>query len=511
MKYKICSCIFLLIVIIHNLLYPQNLSAQQTETLPFSITQIKAYTAYEKLDFQEARKLLETEKEIQTPATCLLLSFADLLELSLHDNLNNYAKFAAQEDKYIEQLNKLRQIYPLQANTLKTTQKLFADYAEAEIKLQWTFIHLKYGHEWRALKSMRAAFKLLKQIEKQAPNFTAMQKSLGLLYVILAVIPENKQWILSFVGLEANQQKGLVYLQKAANSHDFITAKQSQWLLVLVETFIAKNQEKALHYITTYQLHTQTLANQENVLQKILLTWVYLKNGQAKKAITIHQSNAIHKYNLQNYLYAESLLLSNQRQEAKKYYEIYLQNLTSNLYCKDAYYKLFIISYLAENTEKATYYVRQILDKGNTNTSVDRYAQKFAEKNIMPHKKLLLVRLLTDGGELYVAEKELNSMEVEKITDNSTQQEYYYRKARLLHKQDNRGEAVICYKKTISCTNTDSYFAPNSALQIAKICVAEGKRQDALFYLNLLFEYHNYEYETGIRNEGLQIKKELGK
>ncbi len=516
--------------------------------LHFSPIELQTYQCYEKFDFQAANILLTSQKETKI-TNILLANYSSFLQLLFSEN----------EKLYLQLLNN-EQINLLKLEKFKNDTSFLL--CQAEIKLQWAFVHLKFGHEWQAFQGVRQSFKLLKESEKLYPNFLAQQKSLGLLYILLSAVPEQYQWTLSFFALSGNEKKGISYLQNVANNtskNDNFYAKEAQLILVLAQTFILKQTKNALTTIQNYELDAELTNKRENLLQTVILSWSYLKLGRAMQVINLTQKPILKLNNIsllapffnfpnkqnnkQNdlkndlkiryYLYAEALLLSNNLQLAEKYYIFYLnhlennssnntqENLQENLYVKDCYYKLFLINYLGNNMPKAYENLHSIISQGNTKTVADRYANSFAKKNIeklqLLNKDLLIVRLLTDGGEYEKSWAKLMKIDSNNLVNVLEKTEYYYRKARILDKQAKYEDALNAYqnvidfdKKNNSKSGNANYFAPNSCLQIALLYEDIFKEKEkAKYYAKLVSNYKNYEYEKSIEQESKRLLRKL--
>ncbi len=495
--------------------YTTSLFAQtHISSLNFSQIDLKAYKYCEKFEIQEAKNLLQYTKKLsnKTQHTSILVeNYADFLQLMCSENEKQYLQLLDNEAIRLSNLEIIKN---------DTVYK----FCQAEIKLQWAFVHLKFGHEWRAFQNIRQAFKLLKESEKLYPNFLPQQRSLGLLYILLSAVPENYQWALSVFGLQGDEQKGINYLQNVSKSNDFY-AKEAKLILVLAQTFILKQPEKAWLTIQLYDLERKNLAEPDNLLQSFVLSWVYLKAGKAKKVVMFNDQNedkilekGLKKIMpLQIYIHAEALLLTNNLQKSEKYYMLYSKHLEGNLYLKDCYYKLLLIHYLQNNLTKVYEYKQLILSKGTENTSADRYAMNFAQnftKNFTKNaqilnRDLLIVRLLSDGGEYDEALQKLTAIDTNKLNILEDKVAYYYRTARILHKQKKYQMALNNYKIVLSKPLTESYFAPNSALQMALIYVELQQILKAKYYANLVEDYKNYEYENSIRAEARRLLRRL--
>jgi tetratricopeptide (TPR) repeat protein len=91
------------------------------------------------------------------------------------------------------------------------------------------------------------------------------------------------------------------------------------------------------------------------------------------------------------------------------------------------------------------------------------------------------------------------------------QAEYYYRKARLAHKQ-NKPEAVQLYQETIVMTGQDNwYFAPNACLQLGYIYQSQNKVKEAEEYFQRALAYRRHEYKNSIDSKARSALAQLGR
>ena len=372
----------------------------------FSEVAMQRYKQCERFEFTSTNSFLE-ETVARQNMSLVVENYANFLQLLCSENEVLYKKLAHYEEDRVDKIH-------------EQGSGATYNFCQAEIKLQWAFIHLKFGHEWHAFQNIRHAYKLLKENEKLYPTFLPQQRSLGFLHCMIAAVPEKYQWALSWVGLQGNAEKGIHYLQTVAKSTDFY-AQETQFLLALIQTFILKKPEKALQTIEFYELNKKVAENPQNLVHSLALSWLYVKLGKAKQLLEINQAlqqerpTLLHMQRcdmlLRSYLYAEGLFLTGNFREAEKYYLLYLSTTTGTLYVKDCYYKLALLYYLQNNMPKAEIYRDFIVEKGATNTTADRYAMRFAEKKQFPSKNLLHIRLLVDGGEYQAALQKLTQFD----------------------------------------------------------------------------------------------------
>lgn len=468
-----------------------------TKAQQFDSNLVLAHTENLNLCTQKARNLLVMSK--LSGEKVILQNYTVCLPLLLLENEKEYNLQANQEEKL------LNLIEALESNASN-------DFFWAEIKVQWAFLHLKYGHEWKAFQSFRQVYKLLKINMIKYPNFLAQRKTYGLLLVLLATVPENYHWALSLFGLEGNEEQGLKYLQEVAESKHFY-ATEAQFLHCLLASFVLKKYNKALELLAVYNLIEKAKQATNPALLTYLVASICQKSGSAKIALLLVESPNLSKFcsnfPLIEHLRAESALLVGNYEQASKAYQNYLSICGNDLYVKDSYYKLFIIFHLLNEPQKAQNFLKILLTKGNTKSSADKTAQNFASNYVAAPKPVLLkIQLFTDGGEY---EKALQMLEKQQLADFSKQEhyEFYYRKARLLHRMGKYEEALLAYKTVLDLPyQKATYFAPMSALQTAFIYEEVQKdRTKAKIFASKVLDYQGYEYESSMRNEAKKLIK----
>ncbi len=407
-------------------------------------------------------------------------------------------------DNYV--FNETQAIDQLQ-NLPNTETKLFF---QAEILVQWAFLHLQYGHEWKALQSFRQAYKLLKTNQLQYPHFLPQQKTDGLLQVLLAAVPTNYQWALSLFGLQGNEKEGLAKIALVAKSQNFY-ALEAQVLHVLLTTFVRKRHTQSIELLTNYQLLAQAQRPETPAFVTYFVALLCVKSGKAAQALTLLANTNLNSICLAlptlPHLKAEAHLLVGNYAQAQTLYEDYLAHCPNNLYVKDSYYKICLVALLQGNAAKALQTMPLIHQKGDTRSNPDKTAQKFATTaQPLPHPTLLKIQLWTDGGEFEKALQLVEKQELKNFTSKE-QYEFQYRKARLLHRSQQHDKALAAYQTLLDLPYLpETYFAPMAALQLA-ILYSEvyGQPQKAKLFAQKVLTYSKYEYESSMRQEAKKI------
>jgi hypothetical protein len=108
-------------------------------------------------------------------------------------------------------------------------------------------------------------------------------------------------------------------------------------------------------------------------------------------------------------------------------------------------------------------------------------------------------RLHTDGGYFRQADQALTAFDLRKEQTTKDKIEYFYRKARVQHGLRNLNEARIYYQKTMELSgNLPYYFAPNAALQLGYMALAEKDLVQARYFFKKALAYPQHDYKRSI-------------
>lgn len=500
----------------------------------------KIYNEIFDLEFNYDNSIIKKETDkIKTPLYLVVEDFRDMLFILLTEDKKNYEKLEKKEEIRLQQLEKFKD----KKNTYHKEYK----WAKAEIKLHWAIIKLSFDEKWASAWRVRQAYKLLLENEKEFPNFIEQKKSLALLQIALASVPQKYQWALDLIGMEADLESGIKNLQKSTSKTHFFQKETLLWQ-ALLQTYLV---EDLIENGNTSKQIAQNLTKKHPSEKLVLLvsSLVMMKNESHKTALLAWQNYARNYQNNKltfekkehfslEYLLAELYFYSEKPKKAKFHYLNFLRNTKSNQnrnFTKDAYYKLFLIEWLREkkntinesneitsqNVKENTYF-NSISAKGISKTAVDKNAKKFVESinesNHLPNKELYQARILTDGGNYQKALETLNQItnsELQKWEQEKqfeTILEYKYRKARVLDKLNQTNQAIYSYKETINYStlhnqNEIHYFAANSALHLGFIYQNTDKKLAKTYFEKAIsFEGHQYE-ESIIQKAKLALKK----
>jgi tetratricopeptide (TPR) repeat protein len=440
----------------------------------------KAYDLALNLQTAAARDLITDPK---TAEEYYVLSLSETIELLITEDLEKFHQF---EKHFLERIDKKIKGPDIQYQFL-----------HAEMQLQWAFIYLKFGHELDAALKLRQAFQSADECRRKNPKFIPIRKTTGLLEIIIGSVPEKYNWVLGVMGMEGAIPAGLKDLEMVRNSQSSV-AYEGDLLFSLVQGFI-------------FQKPGEGLAEIQRLLEKrphdgllsFLGASLAIKNSQSEVALNLLDTLAskhpgIHLY-YADYLRGEVYLHKAEYINAIASYRWFISHYKGQNYIKDAYYKIGICYWMNGNTNDAMAVFKEAKNKGKDATEADKHAARSLSDPILPHVLLSKVRYFTDGGYYSEASVILETISPADIPEKRDQVEYYYRKSRLAHKQNQIPAAKLFYRQVIDMAGDESwYFAPNACLQLGFIAVAEGNTNEARSYFKHALAYNRHEYKNSI-------------
>ncbi|MFN6943839.1 MAG: tetratricopeptide repeat protein [Cytophagaceae bacterium] len=426
-----------------------------------------------------------------------LQNYADVLKLFINEDPELYKTLAPNEEVRLSRIKKLSN---------KSPYYLFT---QAEIKLQWAFVKMKFGDDLGAVWSIRQAYKLLEENQKKYPDFTPNQKSLGLLNVLIGSIPEKYSWVASLAGMYGSINHGVAMLDKVIKE-DPVYKLEARMIRLGVDYYILHSEQTSLSSIKN--LKDQ---NQDNLLINFMYASVLLKESYNEQALEVIESipkgNQYMALPFLHYMTGMVYLNKGEYNKARINFNIYLKEHKGKNFIKDTYYRIFLTHWLSNNDKEAEESLAKVIQNGVAIYDADKYADNFAKNRDFPHKALMEARLYTDGGYYSKAKTSLSSMVNQKISSRD-KIEYYYRYARIYHKTHELERARDMYLKTIEESGAlPYYFAPNSALQLGYIFKEENNIEEARNYFNLALSYKNHQYKNSIDNKAKAALSELKK
>ncbi|MEQ8361096.1 MAG: tetratricopeptide repeat protein [Cytophagales bacterium] len=417
----------------------------------------------------------------------------------LAENYNDFLFLLINGNSELFQLFKKRHAQRLENIEVSGSREKIKNFCAAEIDLQWALIHWRFGEYLRCGVLLRRAYKSLIDLQSKHPDFIEVNKSLGLLHIILSAIPEEFHWLTNLFGFENNFDRGFKELSKCVDRENDFQLEASLFLSYVYIFILDQKEEgfKVLEHIAPFDTKLASLS---------FIIFCH-KAGENEKGLQeIYKNKWIfppkHLEPIVSLLRGELHLKKLEYEDAIFNYKNFLLTYSGKGFVSNARLKLLYAYYLLGDLSKTDLEMnRKIVDESDLIVS-DKYAQKFFGDKKLPNKVLLKSRLLFDGGYFEEARNQIQLYALSSKKDLEHEIEYYYRLARIEQSLKNFELCIPAFKKCIEIQGDASfYFAPNSCLQLGHIYSSKGEKEKAVFYYNQALEYRKYPYSQSIEHQ----------
>ncbi len=459
-------------------------------TFSYNHNLLEAQKLIAQLRLKKAAEILESERKINPDNAAIdyLANYIDFYTLFMNQDEEELKRLEPNKSVRISRLDKIPVSSP------------YHDYAQAQLYLQWAFIHVFHEHYLSAAVELRHAYQLLTANVRKFPAFAPNQKDLGLLKTMLGAVPENYKWVLTLAGMKGDVTEGMRMIREfneMSLSHEWQLEEQSgkYYYVLLALNFAGK--EETWKYCEMFTRSAST-----NLFETYLRAYVSAKCGYNDEAIaTLSKRPADSDFPVFYLLdYHMGICKLNKLDDEA---DLYLKKVVSfykgKSTVRDAYKRLAWYNLIKGYPDKYKIYRNLSIKYGSPLTDEEKQAEKEKRKNYLPNIELMKARLLFDGGYYAKAEETMKTDATHNLVNTYQRIEYHYRLARILHEQKKYSKAIDEYQKTVDLTgNENFYFAPNSCLQLGIINEKLGFIKTAKLFYEKTLSYKSYEHQSGI-------------
>lgn len=454
----------------------------------------QAYHSSLSLRFDEAQLLLDQIKE-QAPSNLVVYhveNYIDFFKLYLCEDQETFKQFKDVKNERMAHL---------QAGDADSPYYLFA---QADMRLHWALIHLRFGEYLSAFTQVSKAHKLLKKNIERFPEFMPNYKDMGILHAMVGTIPDSYKWGIKLLsGLEGTIEQGRKEIEKVlayAQTNDFLFEKETLALYAFLLLHLDNQEMRAWEVIRSGGLQPET-----NPLHCFVMANIAMRTGHNDQAIRIlsrkPQSAQFFPFPYLDYMLGLAKL-RRMEPDADQHFSAFLTHFKGRHFIKEAYQKLAWHELIHGNPQGYELYIKNCLFKGHDEAGGDKNALKEAKAGVLPEASLIKARLLFDGGYFEKAKAVLEKQDASSFCHQSSRLEYTYRLGRVLHGLKEYKAALAFYQKTISSGRFEPYFfACNAALQSGIIYEKMGKLELAKSYYHTCLDLNPEEYRTGLHQK----------
>lgn len=336
---------------------------------------------------------------------------------------------------------------------------------------------------------------------------------LGLFKFALSQVPSSFKWALNMIGFDANREKGLKYLELAAEKGIRSKVEAEYYLSQIYSDFMFdyENASKLL----------QGLNNRypNNILFQYSAAVLFLKERQLSnsenllKRLLKNKDNSFRQiFAFSNFLLGDINFRRNDFAEAVRYYDLFLNSKTSNDYKGIAAYRQGLSYLFAGDKEKSKISFR-LTGKGNPSIDDDFYAERKGEEVLKRDlsesgAKIIQYYNFFHANELKRGEDSLSALLNLNLTDDEKGEIYTYLAEILNARNDFAGGYEYAMKVTSLKVKNETWIYPYSYYYAAFAQYSLGNPKKTKELLEKGEEFTDFDYKSKLTSliENLKSK-----
>lgn len=397
-------------------------------------------------------------------------------------------------------------------------------FCQAQFKLQWSLIHLKFRDYMTGFREARSAFGILRESHQKFPDFIPTRAGMGVMNVLIGSIPDNYQWIARMLGYNGSVEEGLKMLesslQVALNEPSYFWLEEE---IVFYLSFIYINldsgKQRALsfrdNYLKTKKMNLKGL----QPIHAYAFSKIAMLTGRNDEAISIllHKKTFPDQEDFTYLTYMLAIAYQNKLSDSCiLYFDKFIAYPGIRNFRKASIQRKAWQYLINGDKEKYKATITQVLSTGQTETDADKQAEIEANSGKAPNVSLLKARLLFDGGYYRQALATLQTEEgAAAMTTKLERVEFYYRLGRIYDEMGSDSNAIKYYSLTMKeGSDLQEYFAANAALKLGNLYEDQKNYVLANQYYKRCMEMKFTEYRNSITQKakvGYERTKKLMK
>lgn len=370
----------------------------------------------------------------------------------------------------------------------------------------------EYAQAAKDLYATHQAFLVMKSIHPAHPS-TEMAE--GFFCVVAGQVPDKYQSLVKIAGIRPQHSDGFAVLERTyrRNQSGEDPARLEAGLLWVLCLWEFSDDTEELW--NAWKVLRENGRLESLLLVKYLGVMAAFKTGHAGEVTNLLENLNLDQLNRLPHFYLQrgKSRLYRRERACVSDFDRFIQMQGSGNFVKSAWLRKGFYYSLVEEQENALTCFQMVLSSGNDQNWADRQAVREVQENPEPDPLLLNLRLLYDGG--YYQEGEAlirQNLLVAGGREPAFQMELYYRLGRCLEGLHRTDEAIAAYERVVKEYEVlPSYMVPASGIAAAKLCIASGKQEKALRFLDLSEKANKYGYQKTYERQIQSLKRQLSK
>jgi tetratricopeptide (TPR) repeat protein len=436
----------------------------------------------------------------------------NLIVYHLENYIDFFTVYISEDEQVYRSLlaNRNRRLDLVAAGDQDSPYNLFI---QAEIRLHWALLRLRFEDYLPAFSDINRAHKLLLRNQERFPDFIANRKDLGILHAAVGTVPDNFRWALGLLSsLEGTIEQGKREIEGVLNyarDHDFPYITETRVLYTFLLLHLDGRPEAAWSALEAAGLQAGA-----SPLHAFVLANVAMRTGRNDLALQWLEARprqpAFFAFPYLEFMHG-LVKLRRLDSSARSHFRAFLNRTRGRHFIKEAYQKLAWADLLEGNLPGYRRHMQAVLQEGHAAAGGDKNALREAGQEEPPQVDLLRARLLFDGGYYDRAAQLLERFAPADFDRFEQQLEYLYRCGRVYHGQQDYPRALAFYEQTIARGREHpAFFACNAALQAGLIEEKRRRFPTARQYFTTCLELQPDEYATGLHQQAKAGLARLG-
>lgn len=388
--------------------------------------------------------------------------------------------------------------------TLLPSGDQYRPFMLSELCLHKGLLLLKSANYTGAALSFKDAYSWCKKSIEKHPDFLPAYKGIALLESAAAHLGPSFHWVIKLSGINPNNQHSVRQTLKFIQSPQI---GELEWM--------RRDAAFMMGYIH-WQLNQKTLAwkliqsNTEDYPTNPLSLYFHSvfahKSGMNDHCLKSLGSYSARKNEIQiPFLYYLKGLCQLQKLDTNclRSFQQFLGTHQGMHYIKACHLKMAWGHLIFGRLSQFHHSMSMVKSQGQSITEEDKQALIEARRKTIPHPKLLIARLLFDGGYNRLALQYIQPLKASDFHSALEKTEYCYRKGRIYQSLNQNTLAIAFYEAAISTGKIlEVYYASYACIYIAEINEDQGNRTLALKYYKLATSFkNNSEYVQSIEQK----------
>ena len=451
----------------------------------------------EAYDYAMSLRKTEAEEKIQYIKTS---DPNNLMVLHVENYLDFFEIFINEDESQFDELerNKKQRLQQIEHAKVKSP---YSRFVRAEITLQWALARMKFNQKFKAAQEIYSAYNLLEKNVEIYPDFLLNKKSLSILHALAESLPGIVRKVFGVDGSIQQGTEEINSLTKLDRDVASVFYDEISTIYAYILSFQNNEKRSAWKFIKDRNMDIEN-----NPLACFVIANMAQKNGLNDKAIDI-LSNRPNGDNYEKFYYLDLLLGKSKLYRLEKgadvHINVFIDNFKGEHFIKEAYQKLAWYELVMNNNFVAyKKYMEHCVDRGSDLVDEDKQAKREANSGHVPHPDLLKARLLYDGGYYQRAYTLLITKSYLFQKGSNDNIEYNYRIGRISQALNNLRDAIQHYGYVMNIgSESKSYYACNSAIQIGLIYESQRQYEKAKQYLKKCLKMDPDEYRNGLHQK----------